>query len=90
VAATPAPPLRRSTTPRVAGTTQPPEIGKGHPGAPGIPPKKRKKRECFLVVWVFNISDLWSLLQARIPVLIHPRRGRLVYFLPCCTIVVIQ
>jgi len=44
VSATPAPPPRRSSTPRVTGTAQSPEIGKGLPGAPGIPPKKRKKR----------------------------------------------
>jgi len=42
VAATPAPPLRRSSTPRVTGTTQPPEIGKSQPG---VPLKKKKKRE---------------------------------------------
>ncbi|KAF9648511.1 MED6-domain-containing protein [Thelephora ganbajun] len=44
VAATPAPPPRRSSTPRVIGTAQSPELGKGQPGAPGIPPKKKKKR----------------------------------------------
>ena len=47
VSATPAPPLRRSSTPRVTGTAQPLEIGKGQPGAPGVPPKKSKKRERF-------------------------------------------
>ena len=52
VTATPAPPLRRSTTPRVPGTTQLPEIGKGLPGAPGMPPKKRKKRERPRWFWV--------------------------------------
>lgn len=47
VTTTPAPPLRRSPTPRVTGTTQSPELSKGQPGAPGVPPKKKKKRECF-------------------------------------------
>jgi len=44
VVATPAPQLRRSSTPRVAGTAQLPELGKGQPGAPGVPPKKKKRR----------------------------------------------
>ena len=47
VTATPAPPTRRSSTPRVVGTTQSPELGKGQPGAPGVPQKKKKKREYF-------------------------------------------
>lgn len=46
VAATPAPPLRRSSTPRVTGTSQPPELSKGQPSAPGVPPKRKKKRGC--------------------------------------------
>lgn len=47
VTATPAPPPRRSSTPRVSGTTQSPEMGKAQPGAPGVLPKKRKKRGFF-------------------------------------------
>lgn len=47
VVATPAPPTRRSSTPRVTGTIQPPEMGKVQSGAPGLPPKKRKKRGWF-------------------------------------------
>ena len=43
MAATPAPPTRRSSTPRVI---QSPDPGKGPPGAPGVPQKKKKKREC--------------------------------------------
>ena len=43
VAATPAPQSRRSSTPRVTGTSQSPDLGKGQPG---VPPKKKKKREC--------------------------------------------
>jgi mediator of RNA polymerase II transcription subunit 6 len=43
VAATPAPPLRRSSTPRVTGTSQAPEISKPQSG---VPPKRKKKREC--------------------------------------------
>lgn len=46
VAATPAPPPRRSSTPGVTGASQPPGIGKGQPGAPGIPPRRKKKRGC--------------------------------------------
>jgi mediator of RNA polymerase II transcription subunit 6 len=46
VAPTPAPPLRRSSTPRVTGSSQSLELGKGLPGAPGVPPKRKKKREC--------------------------------------------
>ena len=44
VTATPVPPTRRSSTPRVTGTTQSPELGKGQPG---VPQKKKKRRECF-------------------------------------------
>jgi len=44
VAATPAPPLRRSPTPRVTGTIQSPELGKSQSSGPGVPPKKKKKR----------------------------------------------
>ena len=43
MAATPAPPTRRSSTPRVI---QSPDPAKGLPGAPGVPQKKKKKREC--------------------------------------------
>jgi len=46
VTTTPVPPTRRSSTPRVTGTAQSPELGKGQPGAPGVPQKKKKKREC--------------------------------------------
>lgn len=47
VTATPAPPTRRSSTPRVTGATQSPELGKGQPGAPGVPQqRKKKKRRC--------------------------------------------
>lgn len=46
VAATPAPPLRRSSTPRVTGTSQLHELGKGHPGVPSVPQKRKKKRGC--------------------------------------------
>ena len=46
VTTTPAPPTRRSSTPRVIGTSQSPDLGKGQPGVPGVPQKKKKRREC--------------------------------------------
>jgi len=44
VAATPAPPPRRSSTPRVTGTSQLPELGKGQSCTDGATPKRKKKR----------------------------------------------
>jgi len=44
VAATPAPPPRRSSTPRVTGTSQLPELGKGLFCNDAAPTKRKKKR----------------------------------------------
>ena len=68
----PVPTLRRSPTPRTTGTAQSPELGKNQPGASGIPPRKKKKRECFR--GVFSVSDLRLHLQAPILRVIRPRR----------------
>jgi mediator of RNA polymerase II transcription subunit 6 len=56
VSTTPAPQTRRSSTPRVTGTSQSPELGKGQPGAPGVPPKKKKKRECIQAGFGHSVS----------------------------------
>ena len=56
VVATPVPSRRRSSTPRAIGTSQLPDLGKGLPGAPGVPPKKKKRRECLCNAIVLGVQ----------------------------------
>lgn len=73
VAATPAPALRRSTTPRVAGTSQQSDLGKGQPGAPAVPQKRRKKREYMHNGFGNSLRLTVLVLQVPIPPIPHLR-----------------
>ena len=85
---TPAPPTRRSSTPRVTGTTQSPDLGKGQPGAPGVPPKKKKKRVYFRGgSWVFGVTNSYLHMQALTLPAIRPRQVRRGSSLLCYTVV---
>ena len=83
VAATPAPQPRRSSTPRVTGTLQSPELGKGQPGAPGVPPKKKKRRECSQ--GGFRSSACLTCAVLQVQLLLVARQPQ-TSFLPCYTV----